>query len=238
MNAVIDAGNTIIKLGIFDKDILIERHSFNTILELNSFISHISIENVILSSVIEKSDRIISFHVSGEKIILSPQLFLPVHNLYSTPATLGADRIAGACGAWLLYPDQPSLVIDIGTCINYEFVNKKGEYMGGAISPGVKMRFESMHYFTAKLPIAPPVENATLIGDSTIGCLQTGVMNGILEEIKGIIDRYQTAHPTPQVILSGGDAHFFENHLNTSIFVAPELVLMGLNSILLYNVKS
>jgi len=175
--------------------------------------------------------------IAGKKIVLGPNLPIPIFNRYATPGTLGVDRLAAACGAWALFPNQDCLVVDIGTCINYEFISKTGEYHGGAISPGVVMRFESMHRLTAKLPNATPIESAPLIGSDTIQCLQSGVMNGVLEEIKGTIHRYNIEYPGIRVILCGGDAHFFENHLKPSIFVAPELVLMGLNSILLHNVN-
>ena len=108
--------------------------------------------------------------------------------------------------------------------------------MGGAISPGVHMRFKAMHQQTARLPQTTATESPTLTGNSTVNCLQSGVMNGVLEEIRGIINRYSTESPGIRVILCGGDAHFFENHLNPSIFVAPDLVLIGLNHILLHNV--
>ncbi len=239
MNIAIDSGNTTIKAGFFEGALLKEKFVFSSADELSSLLKKTSIENLIASSVTESIESAIaSLHVNGKKIFLTPELFLPIRNLYATPATLGVDRIAAACGAWLLYPDQASLVIDMGTCINYEFVNEKGEYLGGAISPGVRMRFASMHQFTVKLPTAEPGEVPSLIGKSTLECLQSGVMNGIFEEIKGMINRYQQEHPLIKVILCGGDAHFFEKHLNPSIFVAPELVLVGLNSILLNNVKS
>ena len=239
MNIAIDSGNTNIKVGLFEGEHLTKKFIFSTIDQLSAFLEGKSAENMIVSSVSEGLESIIAFsRVSGKKINLTSKLFPPIRNLYATPETLGVDRIAAACGAWQLYPDQASLVIDIGTCINYEFVNQQGEYLGGAISPGVRMRFASMHQFTAKLPIVEPHAAPRLTGESTVGSLQSGVMNGILEEIKGMINRYQEEHPLLKVILCGGDAHFFEKHLNTSIFVAPELVLMGLNSILLNNVKS
>ena len=126
----------------------------------------------------------------------------------------------------------------MGTCINYEYVNEAGEYLGGAISPGVMMRFKAMHHFTARLPLAAPLDTSLLTGASTVSGLQSGVMNGILEEIKGVILRYRNLTPGVRVILCGGDTHFFENYLKPSIFVAPDLVLMGLNSILLHNVTA
>lgn len=238
MNIAIDSGNTNIKVGLFEEALLTKKFIFSSIDQLSAFLDVTTAENFIVSSVTGSLESVLaSVHVSGKIINLTSKLFLPIRNLYATPETLGVDRIAAACGAWQLYPNEASLVIDIGTCINYEFVNQQGEYLGGAISPGVRMRFAAMHQYTAKLPIVEPNSEPPLTGGSTSGSLQSGVMNGILEEIKGMIKRYHQEHPLLKVILCGGDAHFFEKHLNPSIFVAPELVLMGLNSILLNNVK-
>ncbi len=235
---VVDAGNTFTKVGIFEKDSLKEKREFSSDLELRAFLLDTPSDNIMVSSVRGKEDEIILWSGARRSIVLHHSTPLPVHNRYATPGTLGVDRLAAACGAWLLFPGQDSLVIDIGTCINYEFISRVGEYLGGAISPGVKMRFDAMHHFTKKLPAARPVQDSKLTGTDTIGCLQSGVMNGVEEEIKGIISRYRIQNPGLRVILCGGDAHFFENHLKPSIFVAPELVLLGLNSILLHNVDS
>ena len=237
MNIVVDVGNTFTKVGIFENDTLQGKEVFDAVGELQKFLFRTPAENLLISSVTIGVNEMTSWSIAtGLKIILHPELPLPIQNRYTTPTTLGVDRLAAACGAKLTFPDQDCLVVDIGTCINYEFINKTGEYLGGAISPGVRMRFEAMHRYTAKLPLAPATEAPLLIGDATISCLQSGVMNGMCEEINGIIQRYDIQYPGIRVILSGGDAPFFENHLNPTIFVAPDLVLIGLNSILLHNV--
>ena len=236
---VVDVGNTFSKVGIFKKKSLEAREVFDSPAALKRFMLHTQIDHLIISSVTLPPEEVASWSQSkGLKLVLDHTLGLPIQNRYSTPATLGLDRLAAACGAWLLYPNQECLVIDMGTCINYEYINEAGEYLGGAISPGVMMRFEAMHHFTSRLPLASPIDTSPLIGASTVSGLQSGVMNGILEEIKGVIFRYTKKCPGVHVILCGGDAHFFENHLKPSIFVAPDLVLMGLNSILLQNVTS
>lgn len=237
MNMVVDAGNTFTKVGLFEKDSLQRKEVFDADEELQNFLIRTPVENLIISSVTTGAKKIASWSIAtGHKIILGPDLPLPIQNRYSTPATLGVDRLAAACGGQLTFPHQDCLIVDIGTCINYEFVNKAGEYLGGAISPGLKMRFEAMHHYTAKLPLAPVATVPALTGNSTISCLQSGVMNGMREEINGILQRYRIQYPGIRVILCGGDAHFFENHLNPAIFVAPDLVLIGLNGILLHNV--
>ena len=145
--------------------------------------------------------------------------------------------MAAACGALEIFQDQNCLVIDAGTCINYEFLDKQANYHGGAISPGIQMRFEAMHKFTARLPLLKEISKTDLVGNSTESCMKSGVINGVLAEVNGIIDQYNQKFPRLRVILCGGDAHFFENNLKPPIFVAPDLVLHGLNRILLHNVN-
>ena len=174
---------------------------------------------------------------NGKKIQLLSSTRLPVKVRYATPETLGVDRLAAVCGALQLFPGQPCLVIDVGTCINYEVLDGDAVYWGGIISPGVNMRFKAMHTFTARLPLIEPVDGTPLIGNSTQTCMQSGVMNGILEEIRGITSQLRLKYPSIRVILCGGDASLFENQLKDSIFAAPELVLRGLNRILNHNVS-
>jgi len=145
--------------------------------------------------------------------------------------------LAGACGAIQLFPSENNLVIDAGTCITYDFVDSGSNFLGGGISPGLMMRFQAVHTFTAKLPLVSPTADARLIGESTESSIQSGVVNGVIAEIEGIIRRYEEKFPGLRVILCGGDAGFFENQLKASIFAIPDLVLIGLNSILIHNVN-
>jgi len=192
---------------------------------------------VLVSSVNGDSNALIRELNPAKVLLLSSATPLPIRNLYATPKTLGADRLAAACGAWAIYPHQTSLVIDLGSCINYELVDEHGNYLGGIISPGVSMRFQAMHQFTAKLPTVQPSISAKLIGDSTETCMQSGVMNGILAEIHGFISKISDKHPSCNIVICGGDAHFFEDQIKETNFV-PDLVLIGLNSILSFNLKA
>lgn len=238
MNLVIDSGNTRIKVGLFDGSELIKKESFIDLNELKKFIGSVNFEHVLASSVNHDPNEILSWSSSkGKKIALTSSLPLPVRVAYLTPGTLGVDRIAAVCGALDIYPDQACLVIDAGTCINYELLDAQGIYHGGAISPGISMRFEAMHTFTARLPLVKANENIGLVGNTTETCLQSGVMNGVLEEVKGIIQQYKLIYPDLVVLMCGGDYPFFENNLKPAIFVAPELVLIGLNRILRYHVE-
>ncbi len=237
MNIVIDIGNSTAKVGIFERELLKQNEVFDSHERLREFLKHHPADHLLISSVKDDAHEVGGWaEVKTPVLYLEAGLSLPIVNRYQTPATLGVDRLAAACGAWATFPGASSLVIDAGTCINYEFVNAQAEYLGGIISPGVRMRFESMHRMTARLPLVTPVEVPPLTGSDTGACLRSGVMNGVLEEMKGIIHRYKKDYPGTRVILCGGDAHFFENHLKPAIFVAPDLVLKGLNSILMHHV--
>ena len=237
MNVVVDYGNTQAKVAIFDNQNLIEKHAFSSREDLQQFLKLSTAGHFIISSVNADASAISEWVTSAAyKLVLTHATPLPISNQYSTPQTLGVDRIAGACGAFQLFPDQNTLVIDVGTCITYDFTDKGGNFLGGGISPGLNMRFQAMHTFTAKLPLVKPAEDSLLIGTGTESSMQSGVLYGMVGEIEGIIGRYQAKYHGVQVILCGGDAPFFENKLKASIFACPNLVLIGLNSILLHNV--
>ena len=238
MNLVIDSGNSAAKVGIFNHEKLVEKLTFPLLEELEAYMLKTSFNNVLISSVKADANLIYSWASKAEKrFILTKRLPLPVKNLYMTPDTLGMDRLAGVCGAIQLFPASNNLVIDAGTCITYDFVDKAFNFHGGGISPGLKMRFQAVHTFTAKLPLVSPKANVNLIGNSTEASIQSGVVNGLLAELQGIVYWYKEKFPDLQVILCGGDAGFFENQLKASIFAVPDLVLIGLNSILIHNVQ-
>lgn len=238
MNLVIDSGNSAAKVGIFDHENLVEKLTFASLEDLRSFARAADCDNVIVSSVSADADEVLSWAANAErKFVLNKTLPLPINNLYATPETLGMDRLAGVCGARQLFPRFASLVIDAGTCITYDFIDHLGNYHGGSISPGLNMRFRAVHTFTAKLPLVSAERHVKLIGDTTQNSIQSGVVNGLLAEIEGIIRLYKEKFPGLRVILCGGDAGFFENQLKASIFASPELVLVGLNSILIHNVN-
>jgi type III pantothenate kinase len=166
---------------------------------------------------------------------------VPLIKLYDTPETLGADRVAAAIGATVLYPENNCLVIDMGTCITYDLVDANNNFHGGIISPGVRMRFKAMNTFTKRLPLLEPDgipdRIPELIGKNTKHAMQSGVMNGLLAEINGLIEAYGRVLTNINVIFCGGDATYFANRIKNPNFVVPELVLIGLNRILEYNVE-
>ena len=238
-NLVVDAGNNRIKAALFERGTLLQKNEWSSA-DFVNWVKHVQADHFILSSVAAATLQELDLRqISGQRLQLHPGLPLPLHVAYQTPETLGADRLAAACGAAARFPKKNSLVIDVGTCINYELVTADRTYRGGAISPGVRMRFLAMHQQTARLPLAEPIPEAPLIGQSTITCLQSGVLNGVVAEMAGMIARYEMqCSGKLHVILCGGDAQLFENQLKPPIFVAPNLVLEGLNSILEHNVAA
>lgn len=237
MNVVVDYGNSSAKVGIFQERKLIQKHILKSVGELQTFLAESSSESIIVSSVSQDPEKVLTWAKSSKnKFILTHTLPLPIQNRYATPETLGVDRLAAVCGAQSSFPNERCLVIDMGSCITYDFLDEKGQYHGGSISPGFQMRFQAVHTFTAKLPLVKPVTDPELIGKSTETNIQSGVIHGLMEELKGIIALYQHKFGDIRVILCGGDAHFFENKLKGFIFAVPDLVLIGLNTILIHNV--
>ena len=238
MNIVVDSGNTFSKIGWFEGEKLIR---YTTHLEFPELIRHIRAElpeYLFFSSVGRTQEEFLEALDEPVRVMgLTPDTPLPISKHYDTPQTLGADRIAAAAGANFIFPGEDLVVIDMGTCITYDLIDRNAAFQGGIISPGVRMRFNAMHTFTKRLPLFEPEKEPDLIGKSTRQAMQSGVMNGTLAEIEGIIERYRRKYPTLRVVLCGGDAAFFESNLKPPIFAVPELVLIGLNRILTYNVS-
>jgi type III pantothenate kinase len=240
-NICIDFGNTFSKIGYFNGDKLQE---YLPKIESNQIIKvcqKYDYEQIMICSVTKNVDEIEKeFSVLGKNInILTPHTLLPIQKNYETPETLGADRLAAAVGAASIFPNENTLIIDMGTCIKYDLVEKGIIFQGGIIAPGLKMRFKAMHVFTKKLPLIESYEPwPNLIGKNTIQAMQSGVLNGILAEMDGIIDQYSAQLTKFKIILCGGDATLFESRLKYPTFVVPELVPIGLNRILLYNLNN
>nr|WP_242926311.1 type III pantothenate kinase [Pontibacter vulgaris] len=233
----IDIGNTGTKYGIFENDVLIKQGYFKEG-DLPQDLLAYTFDNAIVASVAGKPQTIKArLAVSGSFVELSAQTALPVINKYKTPQTLGADRIAGAAGAHYFFPNRNCLVIDAGTCITYDFTDNQAQYHGGAIAPGLRMKFKALHTFTQRLPLVEQTsENLILTGQTTQESIESGVLTGTVAELQGIINAYTERSPDLVVILCGGDAGFFESKLKGRIFVIPELVLIGLHRILTHNV--
>jgi type III pantothenate kinase len=241
MKLVIDEGNTLCKVGIFEKDKLIREEK--TVRISIAFIKNIiaregNIQSAILGTVKQANPAIESFLGNEFYFIrLNHKTPIPLTVNYDTPQSLGADRIAAAVAAYKMYPGNNILVIESGTCITYDFITAEGIYQGGGISPGMHLRFKALHNFTANLPLVEAVKNAALIGKSTEKSIHSGVINGIIAEINGIISMYESNYENLTIILSGGNLQYFDKNLKNNIFAVPNIVLRGLNIILDFNVK-
>jgi type III pantothenate kinase len=239
MNLVIDIGNTKVKAAVFELDtikgayVFDEIHLFN---QLEDILEKHEITHCILSSVKEtREDFLQELQKIPFFILLDATTKVPLKNLYSTPTTLGIDRIALAAAAVSLYPQKNSLIIDAGTCITYDFINLKSEYLGGAISPGIDVRYQSLHHYTSKLPKLIKSEVHNLVGTSTSEAIHSGVINGVIHEIEGVIRQYELDFHDLTVVLTGGDTKFLFKQLKNSIFANQNFLLHGLNKILTFN---
>lgn len=241
MELIIDKGNTLTKVFIFKDDKIIARAKFDKldVFLLDKIFKEYPITSSIYSHVGNSDDENISFlNAHSAFFQFSYLTSIPIHNKYASPETLGLDRLAAACAAQAIFPNQHVLSIDLGTCITYDFVNEQSEYLGGGISPGLHLRFKALNTFTAQLPLIEPTSRMPkLIGDTTENAILSGVMNGFIQEITGIIEQYQQKYKGLQVLMCGGDLSFFDTSLKNSIFARPDLVAEGLNSILKYNVQ-
>lgn len=204
---------------------------------LKSFIrSHPVTGRAIMASVIDHPPSLTTYLMREFPFILvDPFTPLPIKNKYRSPETLGYDRLAGAVAGAALFPGNEVLVINAGTCLTFDFVNRRGEYLGGSISPGMQLRLRALHTFTGKLPLLSYRNVSQTIGNDTETSLLTGVINGIIHEIEGVTAEYRRQFPGMKVVFSGGDRNYFVKRLKISIFALPNCVTYGLYQILQFN---
>ncbi len=237
MNICIDIGNTFTKTAVFDIDTLVDFNSFSEFgfTEFEALIKKYEIKKGIISSV--RNDNL-SFNPASileSLIVLDSDTKIPIVNRYETPETLGKDRLAAAIGANFLYPSNDVLVIDAGSAITFDFINANGEYKGGNIAPGLTMRFKALHEFTSSLPLLTSADDIPFIGTNTKEAIIAGVQNSVTFETDTYINLFNNLFPGMITLITGGDANFFDNKLKNTIFVIPNLVLIGLNRILNFN---
>jgi len=251
LTLTLDLGNTALKYGVFGPEGLRESGLLAAPLHLGALWQRTQPAHAILASVADEAGtqpwlaaladadglrRILPFRPGFTPV--------PLRNAYATPHTLGADRLAGAVGAASLRPGQDTLLLDAGTALKLDLVTADGTYHGGSIAPGLRMRLQALHTFTGRLPLVelPAADAAVqLIGDSTASCLLSGVLCGTAAEVRGLVAEYQLRYPALGLLLTGGDAAYLEAALAplaSRIFAVPEVVLLGLDKILRYNVDN
>ena len=239
MNLVVDIGNNFFKLGIFENsnlvfsffdkndkiDLEIER-----IIRNNSKITSALISNV---SSVKINDILNKLNIKIYE--LDSTFIFPFKLNYKTPESLGNDRLALAAAATILFPNSNNLVIDAGTCITIDFIDNNNHFIGGSISPGVKMRYDSLNHYTANLPLLKNENNFNYPGDSTNASIHAGIIGGVSNEINGFIQQINSRNDKLNVILTGGDAKILSKTLKITIFANQNFILEGLNSILNLN---
>jgi len=229
-----DFGNTRLKAALFidsalEEIIVLKDESVET---MRSLLDQFQPQKAILSSVINHDPQIENLLSSKTKFHkLSHLTKLPFTTPVGKPETIGADRLALAAAAVYFYPERNNLVIGLGTCVTYNFINKSHEFIGGSISPGLGVRLRSLNHYTAKLPLVTPDWNAPLIGYDTNTNILSGVVIGMAKEIEGFVEMYESKFGNFNALLTGGDIGILASHLKKKIFADPELIFKGLYAI-------
>lgn len=233
MILALDAGNTSLKFGLFEKNQLIANGFLSNFENLADHLpQNCNIDKIGISSVVQK----IPMEVlpNGDAVFINTQFNFPFEINYDSTETLGIDRLVACAGAY--EPNTNYCVIDIGTCMTIDIVTKENGFIGGIISPGLRIRYKAMHTFTKKLPLISEYQKTEgNIGKNTIECMNAGAFNGMINEITGTIHALRSEYDNLKVYLTGGDSIFFEAHLKNGIFANQNLVLEGINKIIQIN---
>ncbi|MDA3867512.1 MAG: type III pantothenate kinase [Salinivirgaceae bacterium] len=240
MNLIIDSGNTRIKIYLANSDNLSQIGTFlvDDADKLAAFIRSTEFDNSILCNVGDANYPWIKVMKEQSRFFvnLSSATRLPIRSAYQSAETLGADRLAAVVGSEELFPNADNLVIDVGTAITFDFISQ-GNYLGGSISPGMRLRFESLHRYTHRLPLLTYTSDYQYPGLSTRDSVISGVVEGVANEIAGTINVYKKEYFALNVVITGGDADIFAGKIKNGIFAEPNLIAKGLNRILTYNVE-
>ena len=243
MHLCIDQGNSRTKVALFDHNGTLVKHfiykSF-TLADVNQLFALYPIEKSIISSVVNIEPSVVNGmqRLSERFVLFDHHTPVPLQNDYATPETLGLDRLAAAVGAAALCPEKDILIIDAGSAITYDVLTKEGHYLGGNIAPGIKLRLESLHRLSKKLPLVEADENVfiPLVAKNTREAIAAGVIRGVAFEVKGYIRALRAGRKNNdmEVFLTGGNAPFILNHVKDPLRFEKNLVLIGLNTILQY----
>lgn len=245
-NLTLDNGNTSVKVGFFIGTQIVATNRFirRDARLLERFISTYKPDTAIVCSTASSaaSQRIeqLADQRCRRALHLTHETPMPINIGYHTPQTLGRDRIATAVGAWIiaqrLDKDCDVLVIDAGTAITYDLVTHEGCFVGGNIAPGLSLRFKALHEHTGRLPLVQPDGDMPIVGYDTETAIRSGVMVGMLGEVRSYIAELKLTHPHLMVFITGGDGKWLHSQLaDNQIIYSEHLAAEGLNRILLYN---
>ena len=232
LNLVIDIGNTLLKAAIFKNNLLIVSIEFKDNFELNieSVLDKYPITHSIVSNVSNFNEGLnYLLSIRTKQILFYESIKIPFTNSYSTISTLGKDRIALVSAASKEFSKENVLIIDLGSCITYDFKNSKNYYLGGSISPGIHMRYKSLNDYTANLPLLNFKNITNFVGKSTEESIHSGVVNGVVQEVNGTISQYKDEFKEIKIILTGGDSKFLLKKIKNTIFAHSNFLLVGLN---------
>lgn len=240
MNLIIDIGNSFCKVAVAEGGQVVktDRVDALSVSYIENFLKNFPfVGRVVLSTVRNIDYEVENFLAERfhDFLKVTNQTPIPIVNGYSTPETLGIDRLMSAVGAVVQFPGKELLIFDLGSAITIDHVSCEGIFLGGNISPGMSMRFRALHTFTDKLPLCSADENFSFIGGSTQEAIKNGVVLGIINEINGYIDSFLSKNNEIVIIFTGGDAKYFVYKVKNTIFVDCDLLLKGLNKVLEYN---
>ena len=239
-NLIVDEGNTLCKIAVLDKSEVLCEWSAGEfdMAKAVELVEQFSVDKAVVASTRGGAEQICEQLRSKIDRVLhfSSQTEVPIEIEYSSRQTLGADRIAVAVGVVCEMGIRDALIVDMGSAITYDIV-EDGVFKGGNISLGVAMRFKALNEFTASLPLCEATEPNNKFGQSTKEAIEQGVMQGILHEIEGYVERISAENNKKSIIFCGGDAESFVNRIKSAIFAPRKLMFTGLNRILEYNVS-
>lgn len=240
MNLIIDEGNTLTKVALYEEGTQHFFKAFEKETFEKAFWEEVPLEGVtqaMIASVTKGAEERFSFLKPYMRVLYLTALTpVPFVNRYATPHSLGTDRIALVVGAMKRYPQRNVLVIDMGTCITFDLITCEKEYLGGAIAPGIGMRLKAMHQYTDKLPLIEeqPFDTENFIGNNTTNCMLSGVYHNALCEIEGVKAAYEQRFEQLVTILTGGNHFYLAERIKSTIFAHSFVLLEGMNAILEY----
>jgi type III pantothenate kinase len=231
---IVDIGNSNFKVAALKNNEIVHTIRFDK-KEIRELIQLVKNKNVIISNVAESDiQELLSQNCNLIYLAHSDTKF-PFDSEYETMESWGMDRACNIAAASYKFPNQNVLIIDIGTCIKFDFIDETNTYKGGSISPGIRLRFQSLAIHTAKLPLLEPKQEFSLIGKSTNESILYGVLNGCKSEIDGFIEQYEAKFEDLKIIMTGGDAFYFDFKEKSNIFADENLTMIGLHQLFLFN---
>lgn len=249
MILVVDVGNTNIVLGLYEKKQLLHHWRLSTnrssttdeygMMIYNLFqhagIELDQVEGVIISSVVPPLmfvlEQLCSKYVKKTPLLVGPGIKTGLNVRYENPREVGADRIVNAVAAIELY-GAPCIIVDFGTATTFDYIDDSGQYIGGAVAPGIGISTEALYQRAAKLPRIELVKPKSVVGRNTVASMQAGIIYGFAGQVDGIVGRIRDEHnPNAKVIATGEMAELIASESRTIETVNPLLTLQGLQMI-------